>query len=114
MEIIIESPHFTVNDMLQEYVTRKVNKLEHLNERIIKSEVLLKLDKSDTEDNKICEVILHAPRKNFFAVSKSSTFEDAVSATMHSLEKQLRKQKTKFEKTNKKIEMEDISEGESE
>lgn len=113
MEIIIESPHFTVNQLLQRYVNRKVLKLSHLNDRIIRCEVTLKLDKSDIEDNKICEIKILAPRKNLFVSSKYSTFEDAVTETVHALEKQLSKQKTKDNRGNKKIQIED-SEDENE
>ncbi len=114
MEIIIESPHFTVNSLLEAYINKRVERLSHLNDQLLRGDVLLKLDKSDTDDNKICEIKIHAPRKNFFAISKCSTFEDAVADTIHSLEKQMRKQKTKFSKTKEKLEMPDIAEEESE
>jgi len=114
MNIIIESPHFTVNPLLEEYVTKKVSKLANLNDRLIRADVLLKLDTSDTEDNKICEIKILAPRKNFFASCKCSTFEDAVSEVVHSIEKQLRKQKTKSSKDKQKLNVDDTAEDETE
>lgn len=109
MEITIESPHFTISTPLNDYVINKVSKLEHLDERLIRSDVYLKLDKSSTDDNKICEIKITAPRKTIFASRRSLTFEDAITQTVHALEKQLRKRKSKWEITNEEIHIEDIA-----
>lgn len=93
METTIESPHFKINAPLQEYVTRKVNHLERFNLRFLWCRVILKLDKANTDDNKICEIKIHGPRNDFFASTKCSTFEDAVTITVHSIEKQIQKKK---------------------
>ncbi|HXP52695.1 MAG TPA: ribosome-associated translation inhibitor RaiA [Bacteroidia bacterium] len=105
MEIIIESPHFTVNELLKEYTEKKVGKLIHFDERLIKSEVLLKLDKSKTDDNKICEVKTNGPHRSLFASSRALTFEDAISQVVHALEKQLKKEKVKARRDGKKLEI---------
>jgi putative sigma-54 modulation protein len=113
MEIKIESPHFTVGEQLNDYIINRVGKLEHLNERLIRSEVCLKLDKSATDDNKICEIRLVGPQKNLFASTRCMTFEDAVVETVHALEKQMGKEKTKNEKGREKMEVSDSSEEET-
>jgi putative sigma-54 modulation protein len=110
MEIRIESPHFTVNELLQEYVNKKVAKLSHFNERIMWCNVLLRLDKSNTEENKVCEIKIHAPKEDLFATSRCTTFEDAVTETIHALEKQMRKKKTSWQKGKEKLDMETQSE----
>lgn len=107
MEIKIESPHFKITSQLNDHIIEKVGKLEHMNERLIRSEVCLKLDKSSTDDNKICEIRVVSPMKNLFASRRCMTFEDAITETMHALEKQLRKQKTKKEKGREKIHVKD-------
>jgi len=107
MEIKIESPHFTLSQQLNDFVNEKVGKLEHLNERLILSEVCLKLDKSSTDDNKICEIKVFGPQIDLFASQRSMTFEDAVTETVHALEKQLRKSKTRNEKSRDKMNMEE-------
>ncbi len=114
MEITIESPHFKASSDLTAYVTEKVNKLTHINERLILCEVFLKLDKSSTDDNKICEIKVFGPQIDLFAGEQSSTFEDAVTETVHALEKQLRKQKTKNEKGREKLQVEDTAAEEAE
>jgi len=109
MEIKIESPHFTVSEQLNDFIKTKVGKLEHLNERLILSEVGLKLDKSSTQDNKICEIKVFGPQIDLFASERSMTFEDAITETLHALEKQLRKTKTKNEKSRDTMNMDDAA-----
>lgn len=110
MEIKIESPHFKLSQQLNVFVNEKVGKLEHLNERLIISEVCLKLDKSSTDDNKICEIKVLGPRIDLFASERSTTFENAVTSTIHALEKQLRKSKTRKEKGKDKMKIEGMEE----
>ena len=100
MQIIVASPHFTVSIGLNEYVIQKVKKLEHLNQRLIRCDVFLKLDKSGTDDNKVCEIKVSGSGKSIFAGSRGLTFEDSITQTVHAVEKQLRKQKTKCEKVH--------------
>jgi putative sigma-54 modulation protein len=107
MKIIIESPHFTVSTHLNKYTTVKVQKLAHINDQLIRSDVFLRLDKSNTDDNKICEIKVFAPGHNFFARRQCLTFEDAVTQVIHALEKQLGKQKTKWEGSKKEMQIED-------
>ncbi len=109
MEIKIESPHFIVSSQLNDYVNEKVGKLERLNERLIRSEVCLKLDKSATDENKICEIRVVGPQKNLFASTRCMTFEDSIVETIHAIEKQLRKLKTKKEKGREKMQVTDSS-----
>jgi putative sigma-54 modulation protein len=107
MEIIIESPHFTVSEQLNDFVKAKLHKIEHLHERLILGEVRLKLDKSSTDNNKICEIRISGPQIDLFASYRCMTFEDAVTENIHALQKQLRKEKTKREKGREKIQVED-------
>lgn len=105
MKIIIESPHFTVTHQLQSYTMEKAGKLVYLDERLMKCEVMLKLDKSDTDENKICEIKVSGDKKNLFASCRSLTFEDAINQVIHALEKQLRTQKISARHDGKKLEI---------
>jgi len=105
MKINIQSPHFTLNSTLNKYVISKVSKLAVFNERILKCDVYLKLDKSDTDLNKVCEIKVSAPEKNLFATARALTFEEAVNTTVNAIEKQIRKRKTKREGDNDILEM---------
>jgi putative sigma-54 modulation protein len=113
MEITIESPHFKASSELIDYVNGKAGKLVQINERLILCEVFLKLDKSSTDTNKVCEMKVLGPQIEIFASEQSTTFEEAVTETIHALEKQLRKQKTKNEKGREKLQVEDTAAEES-
>lgn len=93
MEILIQTPHFKASDILRAFVNEKVNKLSHLNNRIIRTEVWLKLDKSDTDENKVCEVKLIVRGKELFAERRCHTFEEAIVNVVDALQEQIRKQK---------------------
>ncbi len=96
MEIKIQSQHFKLNDTLKEYVNNKAGKLAHLSNQITACEVNLKLDKSDKDMDKVCEIKLVLPEGNLFALNQCETFEEATNKTVEAIEAQLRKRKTKL------------------
>ena|SRR3990172_442845 len=98
MNIIIQSPHFKANEKLEAFVWDKVNRLSHFNPRIIGGEVCLKLDKSDTHENKVCEIKLAIPGKDLFVKRQSHTFEEATNEAVDALQQQLKKRKTQINK----------------
>jgi putative sigma-54 modulation protein len=89
----IQSLHFTANQDLKDFITEHVSKLSHFNNRIMGTDVCLKLDKSDTDENKVCEIKLIAPGKDFFAERRCESFEEAVRQTVHALREQISKHK---------------------
>lgn len=97
MEVKIQSLHFKANDLLEEYVQKKVSHLAHFNERIISGDVCLKLDKSSEENNKVCEIRLSIPGNDLFAKRQSNSFEKATNETVDALQKQLRRNKTQLQ-----------------
>ena len=57
MTVKIQSVHFDADKKLLAFVEERVDKLTHFYDGIIKSEVILKLDKGDAAENKIAEII---------------------------------------------------------
>jgi len=105
MEIIIESPHFTIDEQLQDYTMKKVGKLTHFDEMLLKSDVLLKLERSGTDDDKVCEIRVKTHHTDLFASSKNQTFEEAITQSVHALEKQLKKHKLQARRDGKKMDI---------
>jgi len=105
MNIIIESPHVTLSEQLQEYIMEKAGKLAHIDEHLLKCEVTLKLDNSSTDDNKLCEMIVSGDKKRLFASSRNKTFEESVAHVVHELEKQLGERKKAPRGNGEKMEM---------
>jgi len=95
METKIQSIHFQANEQLKEFIFNKVNKLEHLNHKIKACDVSLKLEKSDVETNKLCEIKLFLPDVELFTKRQCTTFEQACNETIAAIQDQLRKHKTK-------------------
>ena len=93
MELTIQSLHFNANQDLNDFVTEKVNKLSHFYDKIESAKVNLILEKSDTTDNKICEVRLAVPGNDLFAKRQCKTFEEATNEVVEALEQQIKKMK---------------------
>lgn len=94
MKMIIQTPDFKATQELTAYVQDNVSKLNLFNNKIIETRVLLKLDKSDSRENKICEIKLFISGDDLFASRQSSSFEDAVMQTIEALKRQLERKKT--------------------
>jgi putative sigma-54 modulation protein len=105
MNIIIASPHFIVTEKLQEYTMEMAAKLSHLDSRLVKCDIILKIDNSSTNDNKVCEMIVVGDKKRLFATSRTQTFEESIANVIHELENQLRKQKVSPRHDGEKMEM---------
>lgn len=93
MQINIQSLHFKASEPLETFVRTKVEKLAHINDQIISGEVILKLEKSDVNENKVCEIEVHIPGNNLFAKRQSKSFEEATNEAVDALQEQLKKRK---------------------
>ena len=61
MTVKIQSIHFDADTKLLDFVESKVGKLNTYSNTIIDSEVFLRLDKSNSHENKIAEIKLLVP-----------------------------------------------------
>ena len=95
MDIKIQAIHFEASEKLQDFILKKVNKLEKFSEEIRKVEVSLKVVKPETAMNKETQVILTLPGKDLIAQEVYDTFEEGVDKTLESLTRQLSKYKEK-------------------
>ena len=95
MDIKIQAIHFEASEKLQDFILKKVNKLEKFSEEIRKVEVSLKVVKPETAMNKETQVILSLPGKDLIAQEVCDTFEEGVDKTLESLTIQLSKYKEK-------------------
>ena len=95
MDIKIQAIHFEASEKLQDFILKKVNKLEKFSEEIRKGEVSLKVVKPETAMNKETQVILSLPGKDLIAQEVCDTFEEGVDKTLESLTRQLSKYKEK-------------------
>ncbi len=87
MRIKIHPIHFHIDNDLEEFIEKKVNKLLKLDNKIISSNVVLKLSKAESYSNKIAEIKLKYPGSNFFAKRQSDTFEESTTQVFQVLRK---------------------------
>ena len=95
MTITIHSVHFHLSTDLHEFFEGKANKLKKLDNKIISTEVFLKLSKPESYSNKITEIKVKYPGSEFFAKRKSETFESSIIQVLQALRKQILKNKGK-------------------
>jgi len=94
MKIKIQTHDFTVRKELTDFVRANIaDKLSQYGERIIECEVMLKLDKSDSRQNKVCELKLVIPGNDLFASKQSESFEDAVLKSVEALRQKINRWK---------------------
>ena len=95
MDFKVNTVHFTADDKLVDFIHGKVKKLEQMYDNIIASEVYLRLDKNDQNENKIAEVKLILPGNELFAKKQCKSFEEAADLAVSALKKQVEKHKDK-------------------
>lgn len=95
MQVKVQSIHFDADSNLIRFIEERLQKLAVFHDRIIKSEVFLRLDKSDVNENKITEVKISIPGKELFAKKQSKTFEEATDIALDALKRQIDKHRTK-------------------
>jgi len=98
MQIKMHSVRFDADEKLIGLVEGKLQKLEQFHDRIISSEVFMRLEHDSVErENKVVEIKLNLPGKDLFAKKNSRSFEDAADQTIEALRKQLIKYKEKVQ-----------------
>ncbi len=95
MKVMINSVHFKADQKLEDFITQKVEKLCSKYNEVINAEVSLKLDNTDTPENKIADIRLILRGDDLFASKQSKTFEESIDTSIDALKKQLEKYKGK-------------------
>lgn len=98
MKVNITSVHFKTDVKLENFIEKKVNKLSGMIEGVMGSEVVLKLDNSESRENKIAEIRLQIKGHDLYAKKQSNTFEHATDTAVDALKKQLEKYKGRIRK----------------
>lgn len=97
MNVNVQSVNFDADQKLVEFVRRKMEKLNTFHDRIIESEVFLKLDNVvHNIKDKIVEIKVHVPRHSFFVKCTSKSFEESFESAFDSLVNQVKRRKEKM------------------
>ncbi len=97
MNVKIQTVRFEADLKLEEYVTKKLEKLNTFHDRIIKVDVFLKLDNVvHTIKDKIAEIRVHVPKHDFFVKASSKSFEESFDTALESIVSQIKRKKEKL------------------
>jgi putative sigma-54 modulation protein len=98
MKVNINSVHFKADKKLLDFINEKVEKLSSMYNGVIGSDVILKVENSDTPENKVAEIRLFIKGNDLYAKKQSKTFEEATDTAVEALRRQLTKYKDKIRK----------------
>ncbi|GEL09572.1 putative sigma-54 modulation protein [Flavobacterium glycines] len=96
MKVNVHAVNFNVDGKLVDFVQGRMNKLEKYYDRVVSSDVYLKVEKTSEKENKIVEVKINVPGDDFLVKKQCKTFEEAVELSAESLERLLIKRKEKI------------------
>lgn len=95
MRIDIQTPHFTADQSLIDFITTKLNKISKYSDRITDIIVYLKLESSSKVKDKMVELKLAIPGDTLISSSTDKSFEAAFDNANDSLVRQIKKYKEK-------------------
>jgi putative sigma-54 modulation protein len=95
MGVKVQSIHFNADKKLVSFIEERVEKLNQFSDNIVDTEVFLRIDKADNNENKVAEIKLAIPGKDLFAKKQSKSFEEATDEAIEALRKQIIKHKEK-------------------
>lgn len=96
MKVNVHAVNFSVDGKLVDFVQERMDKLEKYYDKVVSSDVYLKVERTSDKENKIVEVKMNVPGDDFIVKKQCKTFEEAVDLTADSLERLLLKRKEKL------------------
>lgn len=116
MKVKINAVGFTADNSLNDFLQRKLNKLDTFYDRIVDCEVYLKLDKGEklNTHKKRLEVKVNLPGDSIVVKETGTTFEEATDIAMDTLTRKVKqfKEKTNGIGRRKPVELEETIEEE--
>ena len=93
MKLKMQSIHFDADRKLLAFIQEKVSKLNHFHDGIVDGEVILRLEKNQTSENKVVQIKVNIPGNELIAKERKQTFEEATNTAVEVLRNQIKKQK---------------------
>lgn len=96
MKVNVHAVNFTIDRKLVDFVQERLEKLSKYYDKVVSTDVFLKVEKTSEKENKIAEIKMHVPGDDFMVKKQCKTFEEAVEQASESLERLLIKRKEKI------------------
>jgi putative sigma-54 modulation protein len=95
MKVNTQSVNFNADIKLIEFIQKRLDKMELFYDKIISSDVYLKVENTSAKENKIVEIKVHVPKDTFVVKKQCKSFEEAIDSACNSLERKLVRKKQK-------------------
>lgn len=95
MKVDIHAVNFSVDRKLIDFIQERMDKLEKFYDKVVFSDVFLKLDNTSEKENKIVEIKVQVPGDEFVVKKQCKSFEEGTDLAIDSLERVLIKRKEK-------------------
>jgi putative sigma-54 modulation protein len=96
MMVNVHAVNLAVDKKLVEYVQERMDRLEKYYDKIVSSDVYLKVEKTSEKENKVVEIKVNVPGDDFVVKKQCKTFEEAIELSAETLERLLVKRKEKI------------------
>lgn len=96
MKVNTQAVNFNAKPQLLEFIQNKMNKLDHFYDKVIQTEVYLKVENTTNDLNKIFEAKINIPGESLMVKKQCKTFEEGVDTAISTLKRQLQKRKQKL------------------
>ena len=96
MQVQVQSVNFDADQKLVQFIKQRISKLNMFFDNIIDAEVYLKIDRANTNDNKIAEIKLNIPGRDLFAKKQCNSFEEATDEAVDAMRRQIKRHKGKL------------------
>ncbi len=95
MKVDIHAVNFSVDKKLIDFIQERMDKLEKFYDKVVFSDVFLKLDNTSEKENKVVEIKVQVPGDEFVVKKQCKSFEEGTDLAIDSLERVLIKRKEK-------------------
>lgn len=96
MKVNTQSVNFNADRKLIDFIQKRMDKMEQFYDKVIKSDVYLKLDNTRDKNNKIFEARVSVPGDSIVVKKQCKSFEEGADSAASSIERQLKKRKEKL------------------
>jgi len=96
MKVNTQSVNFNADQKLIDFIQKRMDKLDLFYDKVIQSDVYLKVENTSGKENKIFEAKVTVPGDSFVVKKQCKTFEEGADMAASSLERQLKKRKEKL------------------
>ncbi|WP_452221157.1 ribosome hibernation-promoting factor, HPF/YfiA family [Lacinutrix salivirga] len=96
MKVNTQSVNFNAKPELLNFIQKRMDKLDMYFDKVIQTDVYLKVENTSNKENKIFEAKVKIPGDSLVIKKQCKTFEEGVDVAVASLQRQLKRKKEKL------------------